>query len=76
MQFLFLFNVSIFVQQNMKVWNGPSTAKSLNKIESLQKKVLRFLNKNFSISYEGLIEKAGKMKTSVNTLRILCGEIR
>ena len=76
MQFLFLFNVSIFVQQNMKVWNGPSTAKSLNKIESLQKKVLRFLNKIFSISYEGLIEKAGKMKMSVNTLRILCGEIR
>ena len=36
-----------------------STAKSLNKIESLQKRALRFLYSDYSISYEDLLEKAG-----------------
>ena len=35
-----------------------STAKSLNKIESLQKRALRFLYNDYSISYEDLLEKA------------------
>ena len=52
-----------------------STAKSLNKIESLQKRALRFLYNDYSISYEGLLEKSGKVKMSVNTLRNLCVEI-
>ena len=52
-----------------------STAKSLNKIESLQKRVLRFLYNDYSISYEGLLEKAGKVKMSANRLRNLCIEI-
>ena len=52
-----------------------STAKSLNKVESLQKRVLRFLCNNYSISYEGLLEKAGNFKMSVYKLRILCVEI-
>ena len=52
-----------------------STAKSLNKIESLQKKALRLLYDDYSISYEDLLEKAGKVKTSVNRLRNLCVEI-
>ena len=34
-----------------------STAKSLNKIESLQKRALRFLYNDYSISYEGLLKK-------------------
>ena len=38
-----------------------STAKSLNKIESLQKRALRFLYNDYLISYEGLLEKAGKV---------------
>ena len=52
-----------------------STAKSLNKIESLQKRALRFLYNDYSISYEGLLETSGKVKMSVNTLRNLCVEI-
>ena len=46
-----------------------STAKSLNKIESLQKRALRFLYNDYSISYEGLLEKAGKVKVNVYRLR-------
>ena len=53
-----------------------STAKSLNKIESLQKRVLRFLwYDDYSVSYEGLLEKAGKVKMKVNRLRNVCVEI-
>ena len=52
-----------------------STAKSLNKIESLQKRTLRFLYNDYSISYEGLLEKAGKVKMNVYRLRNLCVEI-
>ena len=49
-----------------------ATAKSLNKIGSLQKGALRFLYNNYSISYEGSFKKAEKVKKSVNRLRILC----
>ena len=52
-----------------------STAKSLNKIESLQKRALRFLYNDYSISFEGLLEKAGKIKMNVYRLRNLCVEI-
>ena len=52
-----------------------STAKTLNKIESLQKRALRFLYNDYSISYEGLLEKAGKVKMNVYRLRKLCAEI-
>ena len=52
-----------------------STAKSLNKIESLQKRALRFLYNDYSISYEGLLEKTGKVKMNVYRLRNLCVEI-
>ena len=44
---------------------------SLNKIESLQKRALRILYNDYSISYEFLLEDAGKIKLSVN----LCVEI-
>ena len=52
-----------------------STAKSLINIESLQKRVLRFLYNDYSISYEGLLEKAGKVKMNAYKLRNLCVEI-
>ena len=52
-----------------------STAKSLNKTESLQKRALRFLYNDYSISYEGLLEKAGKVKMNIYRLRNLCIEI-
>ena len=48
---------------------------SLNKIESFQKRAPRFLYKNYSIPYEGLIEKSGKVKMSANRLKNLCVEI-
>ena len=52
-----------------------STAKSLNKIESLQKRALQFLYNDYSISYEGLLEEAGKVKMNAYRLRNLCVEI-
>ena len=57
-----------------RVWMF-STAKSLNKIESLQKRAFQFLYNDYSISYEGLLEKAGKVKMNVYRLRNLCVEI-
>ena len=47
-----------------------STAKSLNKTESLQKIALRFLCNNYSISYKGLLEKAGKVKMIKPTIKL------
>ena len=52
-----------------------STAKSLNKLESLQKRALRFLYDDYSVPYEGLLEKSGKVKMRVNRFRNLCVEI-
>ena len=52
-----------------------STAKSLKKIESLQKRALHVLYNDYSLSYEGLLEKPGKIKISVNRLRNLYDEI-
>ena len=52
-----------------------STAKSLSKIEKLQKRALRFLYNDYAISYEGVLEKAGKVKMNVYRLRNLCVEI-
>ena len=43
----------------------------LNKIESLQKKAFRFFYNDYSISYEDLLEKPGKLKMGVNRLRNL-----
>ena len=47
----------------------------MNKIESLQKRVLRFLYSRYSLSYKDFLEKAQKVKMSVNRLRNLCVEI-
>ena len=49
-----------------------SHAKSLNKIECLQKRALGFLLNDFTSSYEQLLEKSGKSKMCTNRLRILC----
>ena len=46
-----------------------AAAKSENKIESLQKRALRFLCNDHSVFYDILLEKAGKVKMSVNRLR-------
>ena len=52
-----------------------SSAKSLNKVESLQKRSLRFLYEDYVSSYDGLLQKAGKETMKVNRLRSLCIEI-
>ena len=40
------------------VWNFCS-AQSLNKIENLQKRALRFLQNDYDNTYEDLLEKSG-----------------
>ena len=52
-----------------------SSAKSLNKVESLQKRALRFLYEDYVSSYEELLQKAGKETMKVNRLRSLCIEL-
>ena len=52
-----------------------SSAKSLNKVESLQKRALRFLDEDYVSSYEELLQKSGKDTMNVNRLRSLCFEI-
>ena len=49
-----------------------STAKSLSKIECLQKRVFRFLYNTYSISHEYLLEKAKQSRMIVYRSRILC----
>ena len=51
------------------------SAKSLNKVESLQKSVLRFLNDNYDSSYETALKAAGKSTMNVTRLRSLRIEI-
>ena len=52
-----------------------SSAKSLNKVESLQRRPLRFLYEDYVSSYEELLQKSGKDTMNVNRLRSLCFEI-
>ena len=49
-------------------------AKSLNKIESLQNRALRFLYDNYDSSYESILKLAGKSTVHVAKLRSLCIE--
>ena len=52
-----------------------SSAKSLNKAESLQKRALRLLYEDYVSSYEELLQKAGKATMKVNRLISLFSEI-
>ena len=52
-----------------------SSAKSLNKVENLQKRALRFLQNDYHSSYETLLHKSGKTTVNVRNLRNLCKEI-
>ena len=49
-----------------------SNAKSLNKVEPLQKRALRFLYDNYDSSYESILKIAGKITMNVKRLRSLC----
>ena len=50
-----------------------SSAKSLNKVESLQKRALRFLYDNYDSSYESIL-KIAKSTMNVNRLKSFCIE--
>ena len=52
-----------------------SHKKSLDKIESLHKRALRFLLNDYVSSYEQLLEKSGKCNMNICRLRYLCIEI-
>ena len=53
-----------------------SSAKPLNKFESLQKRAPHFLYDNYDSSYESLIKLARKSTMNVTRLRSLCIELR
>ena len=52
-----------------------SSTKSLNKVESLQKRALCFLYEDYVSLHEALLQKAGKETMRVNRLVSLCIEI-
>ena len=52
-----------------------SSAKSLKKVENLQKRTLRFLQNDYHSSYETLLHRSGKTTANVQNLRNLCNEI-
>ena len=56
------------------VWIFSST-KSLNKIENLQKRDLRFLYDDYESSYNELLEKSGRPDMNLSRQRTLCIEI-
>ena len=56
------------------VWSITS-AKSLNKVENLQKRALRFLHNDYSSSYEELLKKSEKSTVNVSNYCSLCIEI-
>ena len=56
------------------VWKF-SSAKSLNKIESLQKRALRYLYSDYESLYDTLLAKSGKVTMKASRLRSLCVEI-
>ena len=52
-----------------------SSAKSLGKVENLQKGALCFLYNDYNILYEGLRKKSGRSTVNVSNYRSLCIEI-
>ena len=70
--------VNSFMYSNFKyfplVWMF-SHKKSLNKIESLHKRALRFLLNDYDNSYEQLLEKSGRCKMNLRRIRFLCIKI-
>ena len=52
-----------------------SHKKSLNKIENLHKRALRFLLDDYENSYKQLLKKSGKCNMNLQRIRSLCTEI-
>ena len=70
--------VNSFTYSNFDYWPLVwmlSHKKSLNKIESLHKRALRFLLNDYENSYEELLEKSGKCNMNLQRIRFLCIEI-
>ena len=70
--------VQSFVLSNFNycplIWHF-SSSRSLKKIESIQKRALRFLLDDDESSYKVLLSKSRKNSMNVNRLKILCTEI-
>ena len=70
--------VNSFILSNLDycplVW-FISSAKSVKKVENLQKPALRFLQDNYHSSYKILLQKSEKTTVNVRYLRNLCKEI-
>ena len=56
------------------VWHF-SSRKSINRIENIQKRALRFLLNDYSSDYETLSKKTNKCTMEVRRLRLLASEI-
>ena len=52
-----------------------SSKRTLNKIENLQKRALRFVLDDYTSSYELFLEKSGKPTTNLPRERLLCIEV-
>ena len=52
-----------------------SSKRSLNKMENLQKRALRFILDDYTSSYELLLEKSGKSIINLERKRLLCIEV-
>ena len=70
--------VNSFIYSNFNycplVWMF-SSKRSLNKIENLQKRALRFVLDDYTSSYELLLEKSGKPTMNLARERLLCIEV-
>ena len=56
------------------VWHFSSSI-SISKVESIQKRALRFLYKDYESDYSELLARAGKTPMNVYRLRTLCTEV-
>ena len=70
--------INSFINANLNycpiVWHF-SSRKSINKIENIQKRALRFLLNDYSSDYETLLKKTNKCTMEVKRLRLLALEI-
>ena len=70
--------VNTFAMSNFNycslVWNF-SSAQSLNRIENLYKRALRFLLNDYDSTYDDLLEKSGYPNMNLRRQRTLCIEI-
>ena len=52
-----------------------TNAKSVHKIEAIQKRVLRFMLNDYESSSEDLLKKSGNLSMNLRRTRLLCREI-